>query len=67
MGKILLGPTTKIYPMPVLLIGANVDGKLDVNKINPLIYMGEPGRQYQALGEVLGKAFRIYREIKGKE
>ncbi len=27
MGKVLLGPSTQIYPMPVLLIGANVDGK----------------------------------------
>jgi len=43
------------------------DGKLDVNKIKPLIYMGEPGRQYQALGEVLGKAFRIGLELKAKE
>jgi len=43
------------------------DGKLDVNKIKPLIYMGEPDRRYQALGEVLGKAFRIYQEIKVKE
>ena len=43
------------------------DGKLDINKINPLVYMGEPGRQYQALGEVLGKAFRIGQEIKRKE
>ena len=27
MGKILMGPTTLICPMPVLLVGANVDGK----------------------------------------
>ena len=27
MGKILLGPTTTIYPMPALLVGANVNGK----------------------------------------
>ena len=27
MGKILMGPQTLIYPMPALLIGANVDGK----------------------------------------
>ena len=27
MAKILMGPTTRIYPMPTLLIGANVDGK----------------------------------------
>ena len=27
MGKILMGPQTSIYPMPALLVGANVDGK----------------------------------------
>ena len=27
MGKTLMGPQTLIYPMPVLIIGANVDGK----------------------------------------
>jgi flavin reductase (DIM6/NTAB) family NADH-FMN oxidoreductase RutF len=27
MGKVLMGPRTLIYPMPVLLIGANVNGK----------------------------------------
>ena len=29
MGKITMGPQTLIYPMPVLLVGANVDGKPD--------------------------------------
>ncbi|MFQ5997133.1 MAG: flavin reductase family protein [Dehalococcoidales bacterium] len=42
------------------------DGKLDVDKIKPLVYMGEPARQYQTLGEVLGKAFRIGLELKRK-
>jgi flavin reductase (DIM6/NTAB) family NADH-FMN oxidoreductase RutF len=27
MGKIVMGPQTLIYPMPALLVGANVDGK----------------------------------------
>ncbi len=27
MGKVLLGPTTHVYPMPALVIGANVEGK----------------------------------------
>jgi len=27
MGKILMGPQTLIYPMPAVLVGANVDGK----------------------------------------
>jgi len=43
------------------------DGKLDVNKIKPFAFMAEPARQYQALGEVLGKAFHIGQELKVKE
>src|SRR5512136_2809405 len=27
MGKVALGPQTLIYPMPAMLVGANVDGK----------------------------------------
>ena len=27
MGKVLLGPSTQIYPMPAFVIGANVNGK----------------------------------------
>lgn len=27
MGKVLMGPQTLVYPMPTLLVGANVDGK----------------------------------------
>lgn len=27
MGKALMGPQTLVYPMPALLVGANVDGK----------------------------------------
>jgi flavin reductase (DIM6/NTAB) family NADH-FMN oxidoreductase RutF len=27
MNKVMLGPTTMVYPQPTLLIGANVDGK----------------------------------------
>ena len=39
------------------------DGQPDVDKIKPLIYTTEPARQYQALGEVMGKAFSIGREL----
>jgi len=39
------------------------DGQPDIQKIKPLIYTTEPYRQYQALGEVLGKAFHIGREV----
>ena len=43
------------------------DGKLDINKIKPFVFMAEPAVQYLALGEVLGKAFRIGQELKVKE
>ena len=43
------------------------DGKLDLNKIKPFTFVGEPFRQYYALGEFIGKAFRIGQEIKVKE
>ena len=43
------------------------DGKLDINKIKPFAFMAEPAVQYLALGEVLGKAFRIGQELKVKE
>lgn len=39
------------------------DGKPDVDKIKPLIYITEPARKYQAFGEVVGKAFSIGREL----
>jgi len=39
-------------------------GKIDVNKIKPIAYIAEPAQQYLALGEVLGKAFRIGLELK---
>ena len=44
-----------------------IDGKLDINKIKPFAFMAEPAVQYLALGEVLGKAFRIGQELKVKE
>ncbi len=42
------------------------DGKPDVNKIKPFIYVPEPNRRYLAFGEVLGKAFSIGRDIKAR-
>lgn len=39
------------------------DGKLDVDKVKPLIYIREPARRYQAFGGVTGKAFSIGREL----
>ncbi|OGO57705.1 MAG: NADPH-flavin oxidoreductase [Chloroflexi bacterium RBG_19FT_COMBO_47_15] len=43
------------------------DGKPDVNKIKPLIYTPDPASQYQALGEVVAKAFSIGKELKSKQ
>ncbi len=42
------------------------DGKLDISKVKPLTFIGEPVRQYQTFGGVLGKAFHIGQELKTK-
>jgi len=43
------------------------DGKPDVSKVNPLVYIAAPARQYHALGEVIAKAFTIGNELKTRE
>ena len=43
------------------------DGKPDVSQVNPLVYIAAPARQYQALGEVIAKAFTIGNELKSRE
>jgi len=40
------------------------DSKPDVNKIKPIAYIGTPNQQYQALGEVVAKAYSIGEELK---
>jgi len=40
------------------------DGKPDVNKIKPMSYIMSPATRYQALGEVLAKAFSVGKELK---
>ncbi len=42
------------------------DGKPDVSKIKPMSYIMSPATQYQALGEVLAKAFSIGKELKSR-
>jgi flavin reductase (DIM6/NTAB) family NADH-FMN oxidoreductase RutF len=42
------------------------DGKPDVNKIKPIVYTTAPARQYQALGEVVARAFSIGQGLKVK-
>jgi flavin reductase (DIM6/NTAB) family NADH-FMN oxidoreductase RutF len=41
------------------------NGKPDVSKIKPLSYIRAPAQRYQALGEVIAKAFSIGKEVKG--
>jgi len=43
------------------------DAKPDINKINPLTFIVGPTRHYQALGEVVAKAFSIGEELKARE
>ncbi len=43
------------------------DGKPDANKIKPFVYTTAPATQYQALGEVVAKAFSIGKELKASQ
>ena len=43
------------------------DGKPDVSKIKPLIYITRPDAYYNALGEVVGKAHSIGKELEARE
>ncbi len=43
------------------------DGKPDIDKIKPFSYITDPDSQYQALGEVIGKAYSIGKELKKRE
>ena len=43
------------------------DGKPDVNKIRPFIYTRTPIQEYVAFGQVIGKAYRIGKELKARE
>lgn len=39
------------------------DGKPDVNKIRPLTFVTSPAARYQALGELIAKAFSVGKEL----
>jgi flavin reductase (DIM6/NTAB) family NADH-FMN oxidoreductase RutF len=43
------------------------NGEPDVNKIKPLSYIRAPAQRYQALGEVIAKAFIIGEEVKARQ
>ena len=44
-----------------------IEGKLDLGKVKPLVFLAEPSRQYYAMGELQGKAYKIGLELKEKE
>jgi len=43
------------------------DGRLDLEKVKPFAFLGDPPRQYHAVGEFQGKAFSIGLELKSRE
>ncbi len=43
------------------------DGRIDLDKVKPLAFLGDPPRQYYDIGKLQGKAFSIGLEIKEKE
>ena len=43
------------------------DGKPDVNKIKPFIYVETPAEHYQVFGEVIAKAFSVGKELKVRQ
>ena len=68
MGKVLMGPQTFIYPMPVLLVGANVDGKPNfmtvawggvANGIPPMISLAIRPQRYTFKGIRENMAFSV--------
>ncbi len=43
------------------------DDRIDMNKVNPLAFLGEPLREYHTVGAFQGKSHSIGREIKDRE
>jgi len=43
-----------------------IDGKPDIDKIKPFLYVVEPTRQYRAFGQILAGAFRVGLEVGDK-
>ena len=57
---LITGPIKEIY----ISEDCMTDGKPDVSKIDPIVYMTYPAGTYNKVGEYLGPAFRIGKEIK---
>jgi flavin reductase (DIM6/NTAB) family NADH-FMN oxidoreductase RutF len=53
-------------PIKEILVSEDcmTDGKPDVSKIDPIVFLTFPAKKYHAVGEFLGPAFRIGKEIK---
>ena len=43
-----------------------IDGKPDIDKIKPFLYVVEPTRQYRAFGQIMAGAFRVGLEVGDK-
>ncbi len=68
MGKILMGPQTSIYPMPVLLVGANVSGKPNfmavawggiANGVPPMVSLAIRAQRYTLKGIRENQVFSV--------
>ena len=68
MGKVQMGPQTLIYPMPTLLVGANVDGKPNfmavawggiANSTPPMISVALQHHRYTNKGIKQNSAFSV--------
>lgn len=57
--SLIIGKIEETYVSPNCL----TDGKPDVAKISPLTYVPGPATRYQGLGDVIGKAFNIGKEL----
>ena len=63
MKKTAIGPMTLLYPKPTLLIGANVNGKPDVEKVRPLVYTSGVQYAYFSLGKRLAPGFQVGKKL----
>jgi len=60
---LIIGSIEQTYVTESCLTG----GKPDIDKIKPFAYINATHRQYQVLGEVIGEAFSIGKELKTGE
>lgn len=52
-----------VYPMPMPIVGAEVDGKPDIKKINPFT-LTMPDNCYGRVGEMAGRAWSDGKKLK---